>query len=96
MLKTLILISLCLSLLIACVSGTITGPSNLYQPPGYGWTTADVRAHWGIPYSTSYYGSAETWTYRRSYFVTGAYGNHIEAEYASVAFVDGKVVGVSY
>jgi hypothetical protein len=83
-------------LLTNCALPTLTGPSNLYDAPRTGWTMAEVRAHWGIPWSSSYYGNAETWLYRRSYMVMGAYGNHIEAEYASVSFYDGRVVGVSY
>lgn len=83
-------------MLAACVSPTITGPRNMDIAPRYGWTKDQVRAHWGNPYSTSYYGHADTWLYRRSYFVTTGYGNVLEAEYASVAFYDGKVVGVSY
>jgi hypothetical protein len=86
--------------LAGCVSPTITGPSNLHDPPRQGWTVDQVRAHWGTPYSTSWYNaggkSYETWIYRRSYFVSGAYGSHIEADFASVSFVDEKVVGVSY
>lgn len=83
-------------MLAGCVSGTISGPRNLDQPPSYGWTKAQVIAHWGHPYSTSYYGHAATWLYRRSYFVTMGYGNYIEAQYASVSFMDDQVVGVSY
>lgn len=82
--------------LTACVGPTITGPTNLHQPPSHGWTKDQVKAHWGIPYRVSYDGDADTWLYRRSYFVTGTYGNHLEADYASVSFYQGKVIGVAY
>lgn len=87
---------MCLLLLVACVGPSITGPASFANPPRYGWTKDEVRAHWGPPYSVSYYGAADRWLYRRSYFVNTGYGNVIEAEYASVSFYDGKVVGVSY
>ena len=72
------------------------GPRNIAQPPSYGWTKAQVLSHWGNPYSVSSYRDADTWLYRRSYFVTTGFGNYKEAEYASVSFFDGKVVGVAY
>ena len=84
------------AVLAACAGPTITGPSNLYDPPARGWSKAEVQAHWGFPHRVSTYGIAETWLYRRSYFVTTGYGNVIEAEYASVSFIDGHVVGVAY
>jgi hypothetical protein len=38
----------------------------------------------------------DTWLYRRSYLVSMPYGNCIQAEFATVRFIDGVVVGISY
>lgn len=98
--RTAVSLALIAVILTGCLSPTITGPSNIQQPPRSGWTTSQVEAHWGIPYSTSWYQtggrSYESWLYQRSYLVSTMYGHTVEAEYASVQFVDGVVVGVSY
>lgn len=82
--------------LTACVGGSLYGPSSFNNPPLNGATMAQVIDAWGHPYSISRYGDAETWLYRRGYFVTTPYGNVIEHEYGSVSFYQGKVIGTSH
>jgi hypothetical protein len=96
----LISLTVCCALCLTACMIPVTGPWSFADPPRYGWTKAEVEAHWGLPESVSRYGTGdstyETWLYRRTYFVPGPYGSTLESEWASVSFVGNRVVGTAH
>jgi hypothetical protein len=90
----LLIVPLCL-LLTACAVGSMYRP-DFTKAPSAGMTKADVRAQWGIPYETSWSGDVDIWTYRRSYGVATGFGSYRNADWYTVTFYQGKVVGAAW
>jgi hypothetical protein len=98
-LLTLLVLSL---LLTSCVIPNWYGP-KFSSPPHEGMSRDELRAHWGVPWSSDWQriGDSvyETYTYRsRKTVVMPSYGGYSypEIDWYTVHLKDGRVVGGSW